>query len=187
MPGYLPPDLIAIVVSYLTLPLSYDPHIFQPLERVGQYACINRKWQMAIERHTFSTPDLTILERLAQFEQIVAKNPQHRAYVHRINLVVQLEAYDLIAHARFETTDERRRNNEIFTSTIHSLGFFRHGLRIILQGESTCLSRRSPLVMWWTGSGRERPVGTQKRTSAAAGMRKATCSLLKKVWMGLQL
>lgn len=68
-----------------------------------------------------------------------------------------------------------------------SLGFFRHGLRIILQEESTCLSRRSPLVMWWTGSGHKTPVGTQKRTSGAAGMRKATCSLLKKIWMGLQL
>ncbi|BDD61632.1 hypothetical protein MAP00_006670 [Monascus purpureus] len=80
---------------------GYNPHIFQPLERVGQYACINRKWQMVVERHTFSTLDLTTLERLTQFEQIVAKNLQRRAYVHRINLVVQLEAYDLMARARF--------------------------------------------------------------------------------------
>jgi hypothetical protein len=76
---------------------------------------------MAVERHTFSTLDLTTPERLTQFEQIVAKNTQRCAYVHRINLVVQLEAYDLAARARFETADEHGLNNGFFASAIQTL------------------------------------------------------------------
>lgn len=122
MAGYpLPPELTARVISYLTIPDNFNPYKIQEPARVAQYATVSRDWQMIVERHTFSTLHLTTPQRLTEFEQIVAQNARRRSYVRNVNLLVQLESYDVEARAKFETAEEHRRNNEIFTRTIQSL------------------------------------------------------------------
>jgi hypothetical protein len=122
MAGYpLPPELTAIVISYLTLPPDYNPALFQDPSPVAQYASVSRQWQGIVERHTFSTLHLTTPQRLTEFEKLVVQNARRRSYVRNINLLVQLESYDVEARAHFETVEEHRRNNVIFTKTIQTL------------------------------------------------------------------
>lgn len=107
----LPIELTAKVISYL-IDSGSDP---------APYATVNREWQMLIEQRTFNTINLKTSERLAAFKQIVAQNTRRKTCIREINLVAELEPYSIEARAEFETTEEHRRNNEIFVAAIQSL------------------------------------------------------------------
>lgn len=83
----------------------------------GPYA---RRWQAIIEKLTQSSISTSTAKQLEEFQRIVSTT-HRRAFVRAISLSVELEAYDEKARARFETDEERQRNNKIFTTTISTL------------------------------------------------------------------
>ncbi|KAL2011076.1 hypothetical protein VTN00DRAFT_3794 [Thermoascus crustaceus] len=51
-------------------------------------------------------------------EDLMQSSPQRRSYVRQIDLVMLLDPYGIEARGRFETDEEQKRDNEIFTRTI---------------------------------------------------------------------
>jgi hypothetical protein len=112
----LPPELISRILDYII-----DGRLrSHPGISLAPYATLSRRWQAEIERCTFSYIYITTPRRLEEFERLLW-TPRRRSCVRFIQLVVELESYDEKARARFETDEERQRNDEIFTTTIGSL------------------------------------------------------------------
>ncbi|KAJ5776962.1 hypothetical protein N7520_000208 [Penicillium odoratum] len=116
----LPPELIGLMVSYITAP-PLSPHEQQHGQsHLSQYATVDRVWQEIIEERTFSTICLGTAKRLDEFRRLKL-NSRRKSCIRRIDLIVELEPYDVDARARFETDEEHQRNNKLFTQAIHSL------------------------------------------------------------------
>lgn len=112
----LPPELISRVLDYIC-PQGHD--MDSPPSLV-LYATLGHRWQAIIESRTFANIQIDTRKRMKEFQQI-ATDPRRRSCVKHIDLVVQLESYDVPARARWETDEERQQNNRIFTSTISTL------------------------------------------------------------------
>jgi hypothetical protein len=113
----LPPELISRVVDYI---ISDKPARRHSRISLAPYATVDRRWQVIIERHTFSDICIKTTKRLEEFQRLVSTT-HRRASIRRIALLVELESYDEKARPRFETDEERQRNNKIFTTTISTL------------------------------------------------------------------
>ncbi|KAI1074275.1 hypothetical protein F5B20DRAFT_563970 [Whalleya microplaca] len=81
-------------------------------------ATISRRWQGAIERHTFREISANSTE-LERFRDIVQHD--RRRYVKKLNYLIILPAYSEDARARFEREEDRQANDEGFTTAIHCL------------------------------------------------------------------
>ena len=112
----LPPELISRVVDYII----YRDAGRHPRISLAPYATLDRRWQAIIERQTFSDICINTTKRLEEFQRLVSTT-HRRASIRIIALRVELESYDEKARARFETDEERQRNNKIFTTTISTL------------------------------------------------------------------
>jgi hypothetical protein len=113
----LPPELISRVVDYI---IPDKPAGRHPRVSLAPYATVDRRWQVIIERHTFSEICINTTKRLGEFQRLVSTT-HRRASLRIIVLLVELELYNEKARARFETDEERQRNNKIFTTTISTL------------------------------------------------------------------
>jgi hypothetical protein len=113
----LPPELISRVVDYIISDRDAGRH---PRISLAPYATLDRRWQAIIERQTFSDICINTTKRLEEFQRLVSTT-HRRASIRIIALRVELESYDEKARARFETDEERQRNNKIFTTTISTL------------------------------------------------------------------
>ncbi|KAI0014330.1 hypothetical protein F4779DRAFT_5747 [Xylariaceae sp. FL0662B] len=109
----LPQDIYDEIGEHLSK-LSVDQH---PLAAL---ATLSRRWQGAIERQTFREISVkstsTDLER---FRDIVQHN--RRRYARKLNYLIVLPAYSEDARARFEREEDRRANDDVFTTAIHRL------------------------------------------------------------------
>ncbi|KAJ5637143.1 hypothetical protein N7490_007022 [Penicillium lividum] len=115
----LPPELTGLIVSYIAPPL--EPHEQQQGQsHLSQYATVDRVWQEIIEERTFSTLCLGTAKRLDEFRRLKL-NSRRKSCIRRIDLLVELEPYDVDARSRFETDEEHQRNNMLFTQAIQSL------------------------------------------------------------------
>ncbi|KAJ6076523.1 hypothetical protein N7499_008504 [Penicillium canescens] len=113
----LPTELFSRVVDYIISDSHARRH---PRISLAPYATVDRRWQAIIERRTFSDICIKTTKRLEEFQRLVSST-HRRASIQRIALLVELESYDEKARARFETDEERQRNNKIFTTTISIL------------------------------------------------------------------
>lgn len=104
----LPPELISRVVDYMISDSPAGRHLRISL---APYATVDRRWQAIIERHTFSDICIKTTKRLEEFQPLVSTT-HRRAYIQGIALLVELESCYEKARARFETDEERQRNNK---------------------------------------------------------------------------
>ncbi|KAJ5120888.1 uncharacterized protein N7515_010276 [Penicillium bovifimosum] len=124
----LPPELISMVLEFIIAQEIADmtpdgaPYPTQKPNLVP-YATINRAWQAAIERETFSSIKIDSNKRLAEFKQFPWDQSwsQRRSYIRTIHFIVELESYDFEARRKFENEEEIQRNSKIFTTSIQSL------------------------------------------------------------------
>ncbi|KAI1078123.1 hypothetical protein F5B20DRAFT_549409 [Whalleya microplaca] len=93
--------------------LLQDPAFDKPA-----LATISRPWQAVIERHTFREIRLRNTD-LDRFQEIVHYG--RRRYVNVINYQIILPAYGDDVRCRFERENDRRANDEVFTTAIHRL------------------------------------------------------------------
>ncbi len=113
----LPPELISRVLDYI-IPVGHSRRF--PGIPLAPCATLDRRWQTIIESCTLSDIRINTPQRMEEFQRLVSV-PRRTACVQGIEFVVELESYDEQARARFETDEERQRNNEIFTTTIGAL------------------------------------------------------------------
>ena len=84
---------------------------------LAPYATISRRWQRAVERHTFRTLYLSS-ERLEDLATIVGAHEHRQAHVRVITLHVALAAYDRRQGKDKESEEDGSRATRVFTSTI---------------------------------------------------------------------
>jgi len=113
----LTPELISLIIYYLSLD---DQGCSPESGPIFQYAAVSREWQTQVERRTFSTLHLTPA-RLGDFERTM-KSRSRRGNVQEIKFHTVLESYGVEVWGEYETEEDQRRNNEVFTRTF--LAFF---------------------------------------------------------------
>ncbi|KAL9578751.1 MAG: hypothetical protein Q9212_005523 [Teloschistes hypoglaucus] len=118
----LPIELIVYITSFIEREddessLGWLMHE-KPVSTLPPYATISRKWQLAIESRTFRSIHLKSTE-LSRFAQILTGH-RKRLLAHLAYDVV-LPTYDDKACAKFETEQDKERNNQAFTYAIHAL------------------------------------------------------------------
>lgn len=116
----LSPELTGLIVSYITAPPLNPREQRRAQSYLSQYATVDRVWQEIIEKRTFSTLCLGTAKRLDEFRRLNLDS-RRKTYIRKIDLIVELELYDVDARSRFETDEEHQRNNRLFTQAIQSL------------------------------------------------------------------
>ena len=118
-PSDMPSELVTFIVSHLITPSETAPAgQFQTPDKVAIYATVSKDWQKCIERHTFSSIQLTPA-RLDEFDQLL-RGPR-RKYVRLIALDVVLDSYNDEACCRYETEEDQQKNNRLFIRTLRHL------------------------------------------------------------------
>jgi hypothetical protein len=98
---------------------SPSEHINQQSDR-SSLAAVSRKWQRAIERHTFREVNVTSLRSdLDSLQKFVTGD--RRRYIKNINYSIILPTYSQEACERFEREEERATNDEAFTYALQGL------------------------------------------------------------------
>ncbi|CAJ2513905.1 Uu.00g020240.m01.CDS01 [Anthostomella pinea] len=127
--------------------LLHDPAFCRPA-----LATVSRQWQIAIERQTFRNIRLRSTD-LGCFQQIVQH--RRRRYVNAINYLIVLPGYSDEKRRQFEREDDRRANDEVFTTVVHRLfhrlehwdvskdGFIKFCLRDVYSSADHAFLRRS--------------------------------------------
>lgn len=85
---------------------------------IARYATVSRAWQPHIERLIFAKLYLSPA-RMAAAKEILTL--MRLGYVRSLDLEVVLDPYDDEATMRLENTEEKQRNNEVFTRTVAQL------------------------------------------------------------------
>jgi len=123
--GHLPPEIVANIISYLTVKGSSDAtgdsgERNQKLA-LAPYATVSRAWQRSIEATTFAHIALTPA-RLASPLAAQALTPDRvRRFVRSINVHVALPPYDVEARARREDEADRAKNDAVFPDVVRRL------------------------------------------------------------------
>ncbi|KAJ8131234.1 hypothetical protein O1611_g2391 [Lasiodiplodia mahajangana] len=104
----LPQDIYNAIGNFLQ-----DPEFDQ-----SALATVSRRWQSAIERHTFKDIRLRSND-LARFEAVVQND--RRRYVRTIEYIIILPGYADEDRRQFEHHNDRRANDQEFTDAIHRL------------------------------------------------------------------
>ncbi|RAH64325.1 uncharacterized protein BO66DRAFT_464752 [Aspergillus aculeatinus CBS 121060] len=86
---------------------------------LASYASVCRKWQVLIEKQTFSHLLLTS-DRLGDFKRIISSSSHRRCLIRYLDLYILLPAYEIAARTQLESQIDRQKNNEAFTQTIVS-------------------------------------------------------------------
>ncbi|KAG7290932.1 hypothetical protein NEMBOFW57_000937 [Staphylotrichum longicolle] len=122
---YLPPEIVANIISHLTAKGSSDAtgDNGENNEKLAlaPYATVSRAWQQSIEATTFAHITLTPA-RLASPLAAPALTPDRvRRFVRSIVVHVALPPYDVEARARREDEADRAKNDAVFTEVVRRL------------------------------------------------------------------
>jgi hypothetical protein len=110
-------ELISLIIAHLVeYGFDFQQREFWKLD--PRLATVSLEWCTVVERHTFSTIRLS-QSRLADFDRIVRGH--RRALLRQVELDVVLDSYDIRTSWRYESCDEKRRNNLVFTNTFQNL------------------------------------------------------------------
>jgi hypothetical protein len=115
-----PSELISLIISYLQVPDAIPTNGYEAPKqvRIATYATVSKEWQKSVERHTFSKLQVTPA-RIEEFGRAV--HGQRLRYLRHIDLVILLDKYSKAVCGRYETDEDRERNNQIFTQTLQKL------------------------------------------------------------------